>query len=310
PHQGPRAFRLYTRLHQQNRLPLRISANFEAAHLHHLIDLGLQSGFGDAWLRLGHIKLFADGSLGAQTAWMLAPYANNPSNRGMFLTPPATMAEIIRTAHQHGLAISVHAIGDRANREVLDIFAEVIAAGSDYPPLIPHRIEHVQALHPADQPRLAQMQITASMQPLHCTDDITNVERLWGDKGAHAYVFRSLLEAGTTLAFGSDAPVASPNPWWGIHAAVTRQRRDGTPAAGWYPEQRLTVAEAIAAYTLGPANAIGQQHQQGRLAPGYLADLIVIDRDPFSCDPTDLANVQVLLTMIGGSIVFQDATLV
>lgn len=310
PHQGPRAFRLYTRLHQQNHLPLRISANFEAAHIQRLIDLGLQSGFGDTWLRLGHIKLFADGSLGAQTAWTLTPYANNPANRGMFLTPPATMAEIIRTAHQHALAISVHAIGDRANREVLDIFEEVIIAGSDYPPLIPHRIEHVQALHSDDQPRLAQMQIAASMQPLHCTDDVTNIERLWGDKGDHAYVFRSLLKAGTVLAFGSDAPVASPNPWWGIHAAVTRQHRDGTPAAGWHPEQRLTVAEAIAAYTLGPASVIGQQHQQGRLAPGYLADLIVIDRDPFSCDPTNLADIQVLLTMIGGNIVFQDTTMV
>jgi len=236
---------------------------------------------------------------------MLAPYANDPANRGMFLTPPATMAQIIGRAHRHGLAISIHAIGDRANREVLDIFEEVIATGSDHPPLIPHRIEHVQALHPADQSRLAQMGIIASMQPLHCTDDITNADRLWGEHAHSAYVFRNLLSSGATLAFGSDAPVANPNPWWGIHAAVTRQRRDGTPAGGWHPDQRLTVAEAIAAYTLGPANAIGQQHQQGRLTPGYLADLIVPDTDIFHCEPSQIPHTNVLLTLIDGRIVYQ-----
>ncbi|NOZ51018.1 MAG: amidohydrolase [Chloroflexi bacterium] len=304
-HEGPQALRLYTRLRQQNRLPLRISCNIEAAHMDHLIALGLQSGFGDEWLRIGHIKLFADGSLGAQTAWMLAPYANDPANRGMFLTDPAHMAAVIRRAHRHGLAVSVHAIGDGANREVLDIFTEVQTAGSHYPPLIPHRIEHVQALHPHDQPRLGALHITASMQPIHCPDDITNADRLWGQRSQNAFVFRTLLDSGATLAFGSDAPVASANPWWGIHAAVTRQRLDGSPIGGWHPQQRLTVAEAIAAYTLGAATAIGRQQQQGRLAPGYLADLIVLDTDLFRCDPAQIPHTNVLLTMINGRIVYR-----
>ena len=303
--EGPEALRLYQRLAARGDLPLRISCNLEAAHLEGIIELELQSGFGDEWVRFGHVKLFADGSLGARTAWMLEPYENDPRNAGMFLTPPEEMAALIQKAHRHGVAISIHAIGDRANRTVLDIFEEAIASGSAAPPLIPHRIEHVQTIQPQDQPRLAKLGVTASVQPLHCTDDIPNTDRLWGDRGSNAYPFRSFLNARTRLAFGSDAPVASPNPWWGIHAAVTRQRRDGSPAGGWRPEQRLTVPEAVWAYTLGPAEAIGQAHQQGRLAPGYLADLILLDRDIFVIPEDELPAAQVLLTLLHGRIMYR-----
>ena len=303
--EGPEALRLYQRLAARGELPLRISCNLEAAHLDKLIDLGLQSGFGDEWVRFGHVKLFADGSLGARTAWMLDPYENDPGNRGMYLTPPAEMARLIQKAHRHGIAISIHAIGDRANRTVLDIFEEALAGGSAAPPLIPHRIEHVQTIQPQDQPRLGRMNITASMQPLHCTDDIPNTDLLWGGRGRNAYPFRTLWDTGATLAFGSDAPVASFNPWWGIHAAVARQRRDRSPAGGWHPEQRLSVEEAVRAYTLGPAMAIGQSRKQGRLAPGYLADLILLDRDIFAIPPDLLPETQALLTVLGGEIVHQ-----
>jgi len=305
--EGPEALRLYQRLAARGELPLRISCNLEAAHLDALISLGIQSGLGDEWVRFGHVKLFADGSLGARTAWMLSPYENDPGNLGMYLTPPAEMARLIQKAHRHGIAISIHAIGDRANRTVLDIFEEALTAGSDAPPLIPHRIEHVQTIQPQDQPRLGRMNITASVQPLHCTDDIPNTDRLWGERGRNTYPFRNLLDAGVTLAFGSDAPVASPNPWWGVHAAVTRQRRDDLPEGGWHPAQRLRVAEAVRAYTLGPAIAIGQAHRQGRLAPGYLADLILLDRDIFAIPPAELPETRVLLTLLGGEIVHQRA---
>ncbi|MCO6453090.1 MAG: amidohydrolase [Caldilineales bacterium] len=301
--EGPAALRLYTRLRDRNDLPLRISCNVEAANIDHLIALGLQSGFGDEWVRLGHVKLFADGSLGANTAWMLEPFEGQPGNTGIYLTSPAEVLEVIQKAHRHGLAISIHAIGDRANREVLDIFAEVLAGGSDRPPAIPHRIEHVQTIQPDDLPRLAEMAITASVQPIHCTDDITNADRFWGERGRNTYAFRSLLDAGTLLAFGSDAPVANPNPWLGISAAVTRQRTDGTPTGGWYPEQRLSVAESVRAYTVDAAATIGQAHQQGRIAPGYLADVIVLDRDIFTCAPDEIANAAVEMTVIGGRIV-------
>ncbi|HEY54580.1 MAG TPA: amidohydrolase [Caldilineae bacterium] len=304
--EGRQALRLYTRLRNQGRLPLRIVCNVEAANMEHLIALGLESGFGDEWVRLGFIKLFADGSLGARTAWMLAPYEGDPDNRGMYLTPPDEVARVIQRAHRHGLAISIHAIGDRANREVLDIFEETLAAGSEHPPALPHRIEHVQALQPEDQSRLAALGVVASMQPLHCTDDLPNTDLLWGERGRNAYAFRSLQAAGTTLAFGSDAPVASFNPWWGIHAAVTRQRGDGAPPGGWHPEQRLSVVEAVEAYTLGAARAIGQSHQQGRIAPGYLADFIVLDRDIFTCDPAEIRDVQVEMTILGGEIVYPE----
>lgn len=301
--EGRMALRRYSRLLAEQQLSLRIACNIEAANLDHLIALGLSSGFGDEWLRLGHVKIFADGSLGARTAWMLEPYEGEPTNTGMYLTAPAQMLETIQRAHRHGCAISIHAIGDRANREVLDIFSEVLAGGSPQPPALPHRLEHVQTIQAADLPRLAGMGLVASVQPIHCTDDIAAADRFWGERGANSYAFRSLLAAGATLAFGSDAPVASPNPWWGIHAAVTRQRRHGSPAGGWYPGQRLSVAEAVHAYTLGPAAAIAQAHQQGRIAPGYLADLIVLDRDIFQCDPADIAETKVVITIVGGKIV-------
>ncbi len=298
--EGPQALRLYTRLRDQGHLPLRVTCNIEAAHLSHLTKVGLQSGFGDEWVRLGHIKLFCDGSLGARTAWMLEPYHGEPDNTGMYLTPPEEILDVMQRAHRHGCAISIHAIGDRANREVLDIFEEVLAAGSESPPLIPHRIEHVQTLQPDDQDRLAAMNITASVQPIHCVDDITNTYLFWGERGRNTYAFRSLLDAGTTLAFGSDAPVANPNPWLGIHAAITRKRGDGTPTGGWYPKQCLTVAEVVHAYTLGAATAIGQSQQQGRLAPGYLGDAIVLDRDIFTIRADEVAHTQVAMTIIGG----------
>lgn len=305
--EGPQALRLYTRLRNRGRLPLRVSCNIEAAHLDHLIELGLQSGFGDEWVRLGHIKLFSDGSLGTRTAWMLESYAGEPDNTGMYLTPPSQILEVVQRAHRHGCAVSIHAIGDRANREVLDIFEEVLAAGSKSPPAMPHRIEHVQTIQPDDLPRLAALRITASVQPIHCPDDITNADRFWGERGLNTYPFRSLWDAGTLLAFGSDAPVANPDPWLGIHAAVTRQRVDGVPPGGWYPEQRLSVQEAVWAYTLGATAAIGQARRQGRIAPGYLADMIVLDRDIFTCTPAEIAGTQVEMTILGGRIVYERA---
>ena len=303
--EGPEALRLYTRLSKQGRLPLRISCNFEKTQVENLIRAGIQSGFGNDWVQVGHIKLFADGSLGSHTAWMLEPFNDTPNDHGIALAPPAMVAEIIQKSHRHGLAVSIHAIGDRANRTTLDIFDEALAAGSATPPLIPHRIEHVITIQPDDYPRLAKMGLVASLQPIHCTDDMIKVDRLWGKRGQNTYLFHSLRETGAVLAFGSDAPVANPNPLWGIHAAVTRQNREGAPEGGWYPQERLSVAAAVEAYTLGPAIAIGQAHQQGRLAPGYLADFVVLDRDIFIISPQEIANAQATMTVVGGEIVYQ-----
>ena len=176
--------------------------------------------------------------------------------------------------------MSVHAIGDRANRVVLDIFEEL--ADSGLQPPIPHRMEHVQIIDPTDLPRLARLGITASMQPIHATDDMDTADRFLGGRGAHMYNFRSLLESGALLVFGSDAPVADPNPFLGFHAALVRQRPERLAASPWYANERISLAETVYAYTLGAAHAAGWERMIGSLTPGKLADLIVVDRDLFA----------------------------
>jgi len=235
---------------------------------------------------------------------MLAPFEDAGS--GLPLTPMAEIAGLVARAHQAGISAAVHAIGDRAVRELLDVFSEVLPrlvgqAG----PLAPHRIEHVQHSHPADLKRLAPLGLVASVQPIHAADDMRMVDQACGERGRWAYAFRDLLDAGTVLALGSDCPVASPDPLRGIHAAVTRQRPDGTPPGGWYPAQRLTVAEAVWGYTMGPAYASGQTARQGSLTPGKLADLVVLDRDIFAIPPQKIADTRVCLTVFGGQVVYR-----
>jgi len=304
--EGAEALRLYTDLSKSGKLLMRVSCNFEPARLDDLIGAGIRSGFGDEWVRVGHVKLFADGSLGAHTAWMMEPYDDDPGDYGVSVSSPEELAETIREAHQHGISASVHAIGDRAVREVLDIFETVFESGSPRPPSAPHRIEHVMAVQPEDIPRLGKLGIVASIQPIHCVDDMVKVERLWGKRGANTYRFKSLKEAGAVLASGSDAPVADPDPLLGIHAAVTRQDKDGYPHGGWYPDERLTVAEAVGSYTLGPAFAVGEANHRGRLTPGYLADFVALDRNIFTIPPQEIADARVTMTVIGGEVVFRD----
>jgi predicted amidohydrolase YtcJ len=218
------------------------------------------------------------------------------------------MAAEFRAATLAGFPISVHAIGDRANRVVLDIFEELADAGLQ-PPL-PHRIEHVQILDPADWSRLAALGVTASVQPIHALDDMDTAELFLGERTAHIYAFRSLLDSGALLAFGSDGPVADVNPFVGLHAAVVRQRPANLPAPAWHGEQRLTMAEAVYAYTLGAARAVGWDNVIGSLTPGKLADLIVLDRDLFALAAIDspgaaIADTQVRMTVFGGEVVWE-----
>jgi hypothetical protein len=248
------------------------------------------------------VKQFADGALGPRTAAMLSPYDGEPQNLGLLLKDLDGLVESGRTAIGNGLALAIHAIGDRANRVVLDAFEALRAfeRQRSVPPLR-HRMEHLQLLHPDDIPRPAQLQIIASMQPIHATSDRIMADRHWGNRVRHAYAWRSLHRAGTTLAFGSDAPVESPNPFWGLHAAVTRRSRDGSPSpTGWVPEERVGLWEALRAYTSGPAFAAGMEQELGVLRPGALADLIVLAQDPFGCDPQDLWRLSPLAVMTGG----------
>lgn len=308
--EGPRALAAYQRLRRAGQLTLRVNCNISAHDLPHLVALGLNSGFGDDYLRLGHVKVFTDGSLGSRTAWMLAPFEKQdpgePDNCGVSVTPPAQMAAEFKQAVEAGFPISVHAIGDRANRLCLDLFAEVAAQGLQPP--IPHRIEHVQIIDPQDLPRLSQLGLTASVQPIHATDDIDLAEVLLGERAAHTYNFAGLSNVGTLLALGSDAPVANENPFLGIHAAVCRQRVERMSRLPWYPAERLTLAQTLHGYTLGGALAGGWHDAIGSLQPGKRADLIMLDRNLFELVAAgvagaELAETRILLTLFDGQVV-------
>lgn len=306
------SFMALQQLHAQDRLKLRVLKNLPVELLDQAYELGLSAGFGDDWLRIGFIKAFMDGALGPHTAAMFQPYIGEGENRGILNMDSEELFEYGRKAAQVGLAMAVHAIGDRANHEVLDAYEQLRNYEKEnHLPARRHRIEHVQALHPDDVSRLGKMDIIASMQPIHATSDMLMADAFWGERSRFAYALKTQLKNGAHLALGSDAPVESPNPFLGLYAAVARRRADGSPSAdGWYPEQKLTMAEAWAGFTLGPAYAANMENRLGRLAPNYLADLIVLDasQDPFTCVPEDLLTMQSSATMVGGEWVYTSVT--
>jgi predicted amidohydrolase YtcJ len=301
------SFMALQKLHAQGKLKLRVLKNMPVELLDQAFQLGLRSGFGDDMLRIGNIKAFMDGALGPHTAAMFQPYIGEEENRGILNMDGEELFEHGRKAAQVGLAMTVHAIGDRANHEVLNAYEQLRNYESEnHLPHLRHRIEHVQVLHPDDAPRLAKLNVIASMQPIHATSDMLMADAFWGERSRLAYALKTQLDYGAHVAFGSDAPVESPNPFLGLHAAVTRRRVDGSPSAeGWYPEQRLTLAQAWEGYTLGPAYAAGLENRLGRLAPNHLADLIVLDQDPFDSDPSDLHTMHSSATMVNGEWVWQ-----
>lgn len=294
------AFGALQRLWAQGRLRLRVVKYLPVEALEQVLALHLRAGLGDAWLRIGGIKVFADGALGTRTAAMLEPYEGEPDNPGILTIEPEALQDLARRATAGGVGLAVHAIGDRANRIVLDALEQ---ARTGLPPGSPvrHRIEHVQLLHPDDLGRLATLGVVASMQPVHATQDAPTADRYWGARSALAYAWRSLLDTGAVLAFGSDCPVEDLNPFLGLHSAITRTRPDGYPGPeGWYPQQRITAEEAVRAYTWGAAYAAGLEDQLGSLTEGKLADLVVLDRNVFTCQPDATAQTRVVGTMIGG----------
>jgi predicted amidohydrolase YtcJ len=305
------SFMALQQLHTQGKLKLRVLKNIPVELLDQAFELGLRAGFGDDWLRIGSVKVFMDGALGPHTAAMFQPYIGEGENRGILNMDGEELFEYGRKAAQVGLGMTVHAIGDRANHEVLNAYEQLrLYENENHLPALRHRIEHVQVIHPDDVARLGKMNIIASMQPIHATSDMLMADQFWGpERSRLAYAMRTQLDFGARLALGSDAPVESPNPFWGLHAAVTRRRADGSPSPdGWYPEQKLTMAEALAGYTLGPAYTANMEDRLGRLAPNYLADLIVVDasQDIFTCNPNDLLTLESSATMIGGEWVYRN----
>jgi predicted amidohydrolase YtcJ len=300
--EGPAQLQALQRVWRQGDLALRVNFMVPEKHLLELHSLGLRGGLGDEFLRLGAIKVFADGALGSRTADMFDPYDGEPDNRGIEVTGSERLRQLVADCTADGWSPAIHAIGDRANSRTLDAleehWREWTAQG------LRPRIEHVQLLAPQDLPRLGAMGVIASMQPIHCTSDMAMAERHWGARCSGAYAWRSLLASGAVLAFGSDAPVEDPDVFRGIHAAVTRQLTDGTPVGGWYPEQRLTVAEAVYAYTMGSAYASGEERLKGSLSAGKQADLIVLSQDIFDLPPEDLLRTRVEMTVVAGEVAY------
>lgn len=260
-------------------------------------------GYGQDHLTVRSVKLFADGALGSRGAALLAPYSDKPDQRGLLFMSDAEMAAHIQTALKAGYQVNVHAIGDAANRQVLDGFEAAYKAVGGRE--LRNRIEHAQVVAPGDFPRFRQLNLIASMQPTHATSDMNMAEeRIGPERLKGAYAWRTFLNQGTRIAGGSDFPVESDNPFYGLHAAVTRTDHEGRPAGGWHPEQAMTLVEAFRAFTLDAAYAQHQEGAIGSLEPGKWADFILIDRDLFQIPPADIWKIKVEQTWVGGRRVY------
>ena len=296
---------VFERAHRAGRLRTRIYAAVPLATWERLRDTVRARGRGDDWLHIGGLKGFVDGSLGSHTAAMLEPFSDAPNDRGLFVTTPENLLAWTRGADAAGLHVIIHAIGDRANRDLLDIYEKVVresGQGRDRR----FRIEHAQHLAPAEIPRFRRLGVIPSMQPYHAIDDGRWAEKVIGAERAEGtYAFRSLLDAGAPLAFGSDWFVAPPTPLEGIYAAVTRRTLDDRNPGGWVPAQKITVEEALRAYTTGSAFAEYREQRKGMLRRGMLADLVLIDRDLTAVPPETIRDARVLLTIVGGRVVYE-----
>jgi len=298
---------LYQFLHERGELKTRIYAVRSIVSWEVLGKAGVRAGFGNDWVRIGGLKGFSDGSLGSTTALFFEPYNDAPDTRGLLfdqMLPEGAMLKRALAADRAGLQVMIHAIGDKANATILDLYQEVtkVNGSRDRRP----RIEHAQHLRAADIPRFGREKVIASMQPYHCADDGRWCnKRIGAERSKGTYAFRTLLDSGAVLAFGSDWTVAPLNPLEGIKAAVTRQTLDGKNPGGWVPEQKISLDEAIRAFTVGSAYAEFQDQVKGRLTPGKLADVVMLDRDIYEIEPTTLDQVKVALTVVDGKVVFE-----
>ncbi len=305
--EGDQSVRLFQRLRLEGTLAPRVLLYIPRQWLQNALALGLQADFGDDFLRFGGVKLFMDGALGPQTAAMLDPYEGQPGNRGLLTLDDAETQRIVTEAARGGLGVAIHAIGDRAVKTALDgIEASLVsAARGDTAPMAARRLrlEHVQLARPEDVARMARLGVIASVQPFHAVVDRDMAERHWGARYKRAYAYQTLRESGVRLALGSDIPVDTCDPLRILHAAVAR-RDDATPdRPAWTPQQALTLAQALWGYTVGAAYAGGQEARQGSLAPGKLADLVVLEEDPLMAPAERIIGAEVAATLVGGEIV-------
>jgi predicted amidohydrolase YtcJ len=294
----------YSKLAEKGELTARIYAVPMETNWQDQAKVGIRHAWGSSYLRLGAVKGYADGSLGSRTAYMFEPFADDPGNRGLLsdeMHPPTAMRDRLMHADAAGLQLRVHAIGDRAISMMLDIFADIEKAHGCHDQRF--TIEHAQHMAEKDFARFASLHVIASMQPYHAIDDGRWAEkRLGHDRARYSYAWRSFLDHGVPLAFGTDWPVAPLNPILGLYAAVTRATLDGRNPDGWIPEERITLPEAIEAYTMGSAFAEFQENEKGSITPGKLADMVMLSDNIFELKPEEIRNVKVEITIVGGKV--------
>jgi predicted amidohydrolase YtcJ len=308
---GPLKLQALQSLAFQGKLKIRVAECLGLDFGKQMEALGIEQGFGNDLFHIGCLKSFADGGLGASTAWFTAPYTDNPSNSGIAsdtMQHPELMYADFKRADQSGLQLITHAIGDKANHAILDLYARL--EKEDGPRDRRDRIEHAQTLLPSDIPRFAQLHVVVSVQPFQAIDDGRWAEKRIGpDRIKTTYAFRSLMDSGAIVAFGSDWPVSPLSPLVGIYAAVTRRTIDGKNPNGWIPQEKVTVQQAVRAYTYNAAYAEHEETIKGAIQPGQLADLIVLSRNIFEIDPTEIDKVKVDMTFADGRMIYDRASI-
>ncbi len=297
-----KALEIFKFLQQEDKLSLRVFMMIPQKNLDEAIKLGLKTGSGNEYLRIGGIKIFEDGALGSRTALMFKPYDREPKNFGVEVNTQKELFETVKKASQSELSVAIHAIGDRANHQALN----AIEKGNKNKNLR-HRIEHAQLLDSKDIKRFAQIGVIASMQPIHCPSDREMALKHWGKRSHLAYAFKTLLTSGTRVAFGSDLPLYDFDPLKGIYSAITRKKENGDNS--WNPKEKISVAQAVYAYTKGAAYASYEEDLKGSLGAGKLADLVVLSKDIFEISSDELLKTRVLATVWDGKLVYNDGFL-
>lgn len=301
-------FNAYTKLKEEGLLTCRIDIGQpltgDTVKLKQYIEQAEKYPRDSDWIRFGYLKAFIDGSMGSGTALMFEPYSDEPGTSGLAMWPTDVFEDMVIKADRMGFQIGVHAIGDKANFDVLNAFEKALQKNGRRESR--HRIEHAQTLQASDIPRFGQLGVIASMQPSHCSTDKNFYEKRVGyERSKGAYVWRSLLDAGAMLAFGTDYQVEPINPMEGLYAAVTRKNKQGEEGAGWFPEQKLTMEEAIKYYTWGSAYAQFMENRKGMIKEGYLADIVITDKDLLTIPENEIMKTRVDYTIVGGKIVYE-----
>jgi predicted amidohydrolase YtcJ len=294
-------------LEHERELRLRVLKHIRRKDFEAALGLGLKAGATTDWIRIGHLKLFADGALGPRTAAMLQGYETEADNLGMLQLDMAELVEIGSTAIPAGFPLSIHAIGDRANRTALDAFEKLKDLEQTFALPFPHRIEHAQLLDPADINRPSSLGITVSMQPIHAISDQPMADLYWGERVRWSYAWNSQFQSGAMVIFGSDAPVETPDPWLGLHAAIMRQPvGSSADAAAWVAEERVSAMDAFRAYTTNPAQSSSWGSSLGQLSEDSCADLIVLDKDPMRATGEELKQLRPSGVLVDGEWVFRN----